>query len=307
VNLSEALEPIFLNKQSLFKELMPQPTHSTPPIVPSEPWHTGATKRQEEKSLHLHQERVERYHKIHELFAKKVDTSSIARQVGVSRRNVYSSLRLQQPPERTQIQRPRKQLLEPYTDYLLQRWNEGCRRAQQMYQEIVEQGYSGSVTTVGRFLAPVRASKGTPRSFKQVDPSPENIVAKDEIKQRRPPTAKQVARWMTCKEEQLLDWQKTYRAHLLQADPVIAQTSVLVQSFATMLRERQGEHLDAWLQQVLEQGVSELCSFAQGLQRDYDAVKAGLTLQWSQGAVEGHVQRLKLLKRQAYGRASFQT
>lgn len=72
-----------------------------------------------------------------------------------------------------------------------------------------------------------------------------------------------------------------------------------------MLRKRQGEQLDEWLKLVKEQGVPELQSFAQGLERDYDAAKAGLTLPWSQGPVEGHVQRLKLLKRQAYGRASF--
>lgn len=72
-----------------------------------------------------------------------------------------------------------------------------------------------------------------------------------------------------------------------------------------MLRERQGEQLDSWLSVVKEQGVAELQRFAQGLERDYDAVKAGLTLEWSQGAVEGHVHRLKLIKRQAYGRAGF--
>src|SRR5450759_587685 len=53
-------------------------------------------------------------------------------------------------------------------------------------------------------------------------------------------------------------------------------------------------------------GISELRGFAQSLKKDYEAVKAGLTLSWSQGPVEGHVHRLKLLKRQAYGRASFQ-
>ncbi len=74
-----------------------------------------------------------------------------------------------------------------------------------------------------------------------------------------------------------------------------------------MLRERQGERLDSWLTQVEAQGVSELKRFAQGLKKDYDAVKAGLTLKWSQGQVEGQVHRLKLLKRQAYGRASFET
>lgn len=74
-----------------------------------------------------------------------------------------------------------------------------------------------------------------------------------------------------------------------------------------MLRERQGERLDTWLEKAENQEIAELQSFAQSLKRDYDAVKAGLTLPWSQGPVEGHVHRLKLLKRQAYGRASFQT
>jgi transposase len=74
-----------------------------------------------------------------------------------------------------------------------------------------------------------------------------------------------------------------------------------------MRRERQGEKLDEWLEQVAKHSVSELQSVAQGLRNDDDAVKAGLTLEWSQGQVEGQVHRLKLLKRQAYGRASFQT
>ncbi len=73
-----------------------------------------------------------------------------------------------------------------------------------------------------------------------------------------------------------------------------------------MLRERQGEKLDEWLSYVEAQGVSELQSFAQGLKRDYNAVKAGLTLTRSQGQVKGQVHRLKLLKRQMYGRGSFE-
>jgi transposase len=117
----------------------------------------------------------------------------------------------------------------------------------------------------------------------------------------------QVAHWITFKEEQRLDWQKDYLARLSQADQEIRETYELIQTFTTMLRERQGEKFDEWLEQVATHGVSELQSFAQGLRNDYDAVKAGLTLEWSQGQVEGQVHRLKLLKRQAYGRASFQT
>jgi transposase len=72
-----------------------------------------------------------------------------------------------------------------------------------------------------------------------------------------------------------------------------------------MLRERKGERFEAWIAEVQEQGVAELKSFAQGLQKDSDAVKAGLTLEWSNGVTEGHNHRLKLIKRQAYGRAGF--
>lgn len=108
---------------------------------------------------------------------------------------------------------------------------------------------------------------------------------------------------MTFTEEQRLDWQNAFLTRLCQADPLIAQTFEIVQDFATMLRER----LDSWLKHVDAQEVVELKNFARGLQKDYDAVKAGLTLEWSNGQVEGHVHRLKLLKRQMYGKASFQT
>jgi transposase len=158
---------------------------------------------------------------------------------------------------------------------------------------------------VGRFIAPWRALKGQAHKFKSVEPKPETMIHPDEGKKKRPPTALQVAHWITFKEEQRLDWQKAYLARLCQADQEIAKTYELIQDFTTMLRERQGEQLDSWLSVVKEQGVAELQSFAQGLERDYDAVKAGLTLAWSQGAVEGHVHRLKLIKRQAYGRAGF--
>jgi len=87
---------------------------------------------------------------------------------------------------------------------------------------------------------------------------------------------------------------------------IIAQTFVLMQDFANMLRERQGECLDAWINQVQEQEVAELRNFTQGLQKDYDVVKADLTLEWSNVPVEGQVHRLKLIKRQIYGKGGFE-
>jgi transposase len=72
---------------------------------------------------------------------------------------------------------------------------------------------------------------------------------------------------------------KAYLARLCQSDQEIAQTAKLIQSETPMLRERQGEQLDSWLKLVKEQGVAELQSFAQGLERDYEDVKSGFALQ----------------------------
>ena len=116
---------------------------------------------------------------------------------------------------------------------------------------------------------------GQARKFKSVEPKPDLLIHPDVGAKKRPPTALQVAHWITFKEEQRLDWQKAYLARLCQADQEIAQTAELIQSETPMLRERQGEQLDSWLKLVKEQGVAELQSFAQGLERDYEAVKAG--------------------------------
>lgn len=306
-NLSETMQDFFLRKHAQLKAA----THEASSVSSEEgpvadlPWYTGMSKQQEEKSVQYHQERVKRYHQIHDLFAKSVDVTSIARQVGMSRQGVYNYLQMKQPPERTRIHHPGRARLEPYKDYLIRRWNEGCRNAQLLYREIKAAGYTGSDTAVGRFIAPWRALKGKARSFKEVVPTSEAMINPDEGKKKRPPTALQVAHWITFKEEQRLDWQKAYLVRLCEADEQIRATYELIQEFTTMLRERQGERLDEWLERVEKQGVTELQSFAQGLQKDYEAVKAGLTLEWSNGQTEGQVHRLKLLKRQMYGRGRF--
>ena len=79
---------------------------------------------------------------------------------------------------------------------------------------------------------------------------------------RRPPTASQVAHWITFKEDQRLEWQKQYLSHLCEADQEIQEANELIQEFTTMLRERKGERFDAWLEKVEQQGIAELRSFA---------------------------------------------
>jgi transposase len=77
----------------------------------------------------------------------------------------------------------------------------------------------------------------------------------------------------------------------------------LAEDFATLVRQRQPEHLDPWLQRMTTSTLEALQRFANGLRDDYAAVKAGVTLPWNSGPVEGHINRLKMLKRQMFGRA----
>ena len=92
-------------------------------------------------------------------------------------------------------------------------------------------------------------------------------------------------------------------ARLLTLDPVMPATYELVQTFCCMIRQRQGQDFDAWVAAVQRTRVKELRAFVTGLLKDAAAVRAGLSLVWSNGPTEGFVHRLKLLKRQAYGRA----
>lgn len=303
-NLSETMKGFFLNKQAQLKVLGQKPLENLSEEEAKQlaPWQTSMRKHLETKSQKLHQERVERYEQIHNLSAKKVDVVTIARQVGVSRQCVYEYLRMQQPPERTHIPPSRQPILEPYKDYLVRRWNERCRNAQQAYREIKERGYPGTDSNVVRFFGHLRKHFDQSGTFKQVDPATQTPV---QVPPRRPPSASQVAHWITFKEEQRLDWQKKYLTQLCEADQEIQEAYTLVTDFTSMLRERAGERLDAWLEKIEAQSIAELKSFALGLKRDYDAVKAGLTLEWSNGQTEGQVHRLKLLKRQMYGRGRF--
>ena len=90
-----------------------------------------------------------------------------------------------------------------------------------------------------------------------------------------------------------------------QAHPQVRVACELAQAFAQMIRKRNASALESWLQEATESGVPELRTFATGIQREQAAIQAALTYEWSQGQVEGQINRLKLLKRQSYGRARF--
>ena len=96
--------------------------------------------------------------------------------------------------------------------------------------------------------------------------------------------------------------EQTRLLHVQQADPLLATLARHTEAFAQMVRARAAERLEPWLEGVLASPCRELKRFAQGLRQDYAAVKAALTWPYSNGPTEGHVNRLKLFKRQMYGR-----
>ena len=116
-------------------------------------------------------------------------------------------------------------------------------------------------------------------------------------------TARQMAYSLLRRPEQRTEAEQNQLSQIQQADPLLATLATHVEAFAWLVRERAAERLEPWLEGVLASPWRELKRFAQGLRQDYAAVKAALTWPYSNGPTEGHVNRLKLFKRQMYGRA----
>lgn len=113
-------------------------------------------------------------------------------------------------------------------------------------------------------------------------------------------------RWLLSKKEQeLTQEEKDELLRLLESSQEVKLVHQLLQDFLQMLRERRPEHLNGWMREARASGIKELKSFVAGIEHDYDAVRAGLTFPWSQGPVEGTVNKIKTHKRLMYGRAGF--
>jgi transposase len=177
----------------------------------------------------------------------------------------------------------RDSLLDPHLPYLDQRWAEGCHRADKLLDEIRARGYRGSARTLRRYTAPLREATAPP-----APPAP---------------APKQVAAWILTPPGSLTTDDREALARITGHCGELAATRALVREFADMLCNRHGHKLPAWAGQAETSDVRELRSFAAGLRKDWAAVTAGLTLPYSSGPVEGHVNRIKMIKRQMYGRA----
>jgi transposase len=183
--------------------------------------------------------------------------------------------------------------LDPYEDYLLERWMQGCHNGAQLFREIQEKGFQGKTSNVKAYITHIRTST-------------KDGQAPQKRRQRAEALSPREIRWLlTHKREKLVQEDQAKLDRLLQVSTEVKTVYALAQSFLKMVRERTGEQLRTWMKEANESGIPELKSFVAGIERDYDAVKAGLTLIWSQGCVEGAVNKIKTHKRLMYGRASF--
>jgi transposase len=238
--------------------------------------------------------RRQRYEQVCHLAHQGWTFQAIARQVGLHRKTVAQYVRADSYPVRA---RPRS-VLDPYKPYLLDCWNRGCRTGMRLYEDLQRQGYQGGRSTVLGYLTQLRKAQGLAPRTRTMSPGP---PVTDLTVQGLTPRQ---ATWLvlrrpahlTVEDQALLD-------RLPQAHPAFAPAMALAQGFAQFLRARQPERLDAWLQQAATSSLAAFRRLAQSFQRDEAAVKAGVTLPWSTSPVEGHINRLKMLKRQMFGRA----
>jgi transposase len=189
-------------------------------------------------------------------------------------------------------------ILDPYLPYLQRRWGEGIHNGSQLYREIEAQGYSGSQSLLGRWVAQKRRKKTDPKTASMP-------VVKTKPRTQRAWSARRAV-WLLLKDpEELTAKQSEALDRMLRASPIIIRAYNLAQSFGRIVRQQCSKALEVWFKGVAESGIAELRSFANSLKKDKAAVVAALSLPWSNGQVEGQVNRLKLIKRQMYGRAGF--
>jgi transposase len=245
-------------------------------------------------TLRAQERRDARFAEVARLRGQGLSQKAIARTLGMGRKTVRRWLRAGQAPTWRHADRGTS-ILDPYRAYLEERWQAGCRNAAALWRDLKAQGYPGQPGVV-RAWATRRRRHDQPAA--PAGPAGRPAASKA----AEPPTPRRAVRLLTGDPGTLGDGDRRFVAALLERSPAIATAVDLIGRFATMVKDQLADALDGWLR---EAEASALAPFAAGLRRDEDAVRAALTEPWSNGQVEGQVNRLKVIKREMYGRAGF--
>jgi len=208
-----------------------------------------------------------------------VSIKQIVRKTGHSRKLVRQVVR----GEQTDVFRVRQSSLEPHLSWLDAQWDAGARNATDLWRRLKRQGFRGSLRVIGEWATRRRrAEKVDAQSLQRV------------------PSARTVARLMANGRD-LLSKSETVTIAAIEAGvPLLVEARMLILDFQSMIRDKAAAGLENWLERA---GQSLITSFARGVTNDEAAVRAAMTLPWSNGQTEGQITKLKLVKRQMYGRA----
>jgi transposase len=261
------------------------------PIYPDTPTGRRAdTARQARRTQRLGQ-----YEQACALRQQGLSMAKIARQVGVSPRTLCRWYAAETFPERKR-RTGETSCLAPYIPMLHQQWEAGCRNATHMWRTLRAQGFPGSYAVVYRYVTALRCGQPARSSDSARPAAAPGATPLPSL------TARQLSYLFVRRPEQRTPDERTHVARIQQHDPTIAQIATLTEAFAQIVRQRTPSELQSWIETVLMSGLPDLKRFATGLQQDA-AVRAACELPYSNGQTEGQVTRLKLLKRQMYGRA----
>jgi transposase len=216
--------------------------------------------------------------------------------LGISRSTVYRHLRSEAFPERRTRRNAGRSQLDRWQSVVMEHWNEGRRNGRTLLRELQRLGYRGSYATLMRYLRRLQAPQGS------AAPARSRLVLVA-VAPRRELTPRSAAWTVLRREERRNAQDQEVLVELRRYNPELDEAIALAEEFAALVRERKPERLDLWLQRAQDGTVVLLRRFAKRLSADYEAVRAAVTLGWSNGPVEGQINRLKMLKRTMYGRA----
>jgi transposase len=242
--------------------------------------------RVEEPEGAMAQRRRAHHALVHEMLAQGAGFRQIARHMGWNHRTVSQYAHATTWQEMMIVPKKRASLLDRFKPYLTERISNGCLKASVLHREVVAQGFTGGYGIVRHFVEQHRVRpnlRATPK----------------------PLSTRQVTGWICRPPDNLTERDTERLAVILARCPELRIAGELVRSFAAMMTQRYGHRLGEWLASAAQADLPGINRFVNGVASDLDAVTAGLSLPYSSGPVEGNVNRIKMLKRQMYGRAGF--
>jgi transposase len=272
----------------------PAPAPSTEPArQESLPAPTPASPRQE-AALAKRQRRVGRFERVHELRRQGMPIRQIARELDLSRKSVRRYLRRERCPD-WRPGRATRSAMDAHREWIDARIAEGRINASELHGELASRGVRLSYATVRRYVTQRLGRAGLAR--------PRVNAAKP--KPTPPPSPKQLSfDWVRRPEKRTVEAQTRLDA-IRRAGPDLTAALDLADEFTALIRKRSTGTLKEWLSRAEVSPCPEVRHFAEGIRRDESAVNSAITTRWSNGPVEGHVNRLKTIKRQMFGRAGF--